>query len=436
MMSLRCLYVSLLLAGVNVAYHATAAAAEPMRSEPVPNSYIVKFRESSQASPSPVLPAIKRSIAPKFGEHSSGQSKTQLAEVLKIQGRVRAIFDAINAAHLEISEAEAEALRKDPRVLRVEQSSTILASQVTQTNPGWALDRLDQSSLVLNSSYTYTWTGAGQTIYILDTGLDLNNPAVAAEFGGRASIIWDVNAGGSGYDCHFPGHGTMVASAAAGATYGTAKGATVVVAKITYGCSGSSDDSVYITVFNWLATNAARGSIANLSYSYYTGNCSTPKIVQTVDDAIKAAHDAGIIVVNAAGNDGCDVANYSLSRTPYVFVVGTTMNDYLPNWDAKPDWSRFGANVSAYAPGSLVYVMGKSGALVVPWANGTSLSAPYIAGLFASGCQASGTLCSTMANATVAYDALRAVGSPIVWAENAGYLPGGLVGRFISRVGW
>jgi hypothetical protein len=419
--------------------HATCTGGgfETPRSEVVPNSYIVKFRESTGTFISPIEPAVKRAITPRFGEHSSGQSKDQLAWVLGINGRVKAIFDKLNAAHLEISDAEAERLRGDPRVLRVEPNWTIAAAQTTQTNPGWALDRLDQTSLVLNNSYTYTWNGAGQTIYILDTGLNLSNSTVAAEFGGRASVIWDVNepAANYGYDCHYPGHGTMVASAAAGSTYGTAKGATVVVAKITYGCSGSSDSAIYITAFNWLATNAAKGSIANLSYSYYTlSNCVTPQIVQTVDDAVKAAHDAGIIVVIAAGNDGCDVSNYSLSRSPYAFVVGMTMSNYLPNWDAKSDYSRYGANVSVYAPGYGVTLLGKTGSPT--YDSGTSYAAPYIAGMFASGCHYMGTFCSTMSNATVAYNALRSAGSNVVWAENAGYLPGGIVGLFISRVGW
>ncbi len=44
-------------------------------------------------------------------------------------------------------------------------------------------------------TYVYTNTGAGREIYILDSGLDLSNPTVAAQFGGRASVIWDVNRG-------------------------------------------------------------------------------------------------------------------------------------------------------------------------------------------------------------------------------------------------
>ena len=39
--------------------------------------------------------------------------------------------------------------------------------------------------------------------------------------------------------------------------------------------------------------------------------------------------------------------------------------------------------------------------------NGTSFAAPYIAGIFAAGCQAVGNLCDTMPTALTAYNELR-----------------------------
>jgi subtilisin family serine protease len=61
------------------------------------------------------------------------------------------------------------------------------------------------------NSYQYEYDGSGRTIYVLDSGLNINNPKVAAEFGSRASILSDVNFAGKGEDC--VGHGTMVSSA-------------------------------------------------------------------------------------------------------------------------------------------------------------------------------------------------------------------------------
>jgi hypothetical protein len=46
------------------------------------------------------------------------------------------------------------------------------------------------STYVDDGTYEYTNDGSGRTIYILDSGLNLDIQAVADEFGGRASVFW------------------------------------------------------------------------------------------------------------------------------------------------------------------------------------------------------------------------------------------------------
>lgn len=393
----------------------------------VPNSYIVKFRASTPNAPSPVLPAVRRGVESPFDQPTSGQTKEQLATALGLRGQVKYIYDAINAANLTIDDEEAASLTKDPRVLRVEKNHWGTTS-TTQSNPGWALDRIDQTSLTLNSAYTYNNTGAGFTIYIIDTGLDLSKAGVIAEFGSRASILWDIN-GGTGADCN--SHGTMVASTAAGATKGTAKGATLQIAKITGGCTGSSSEADWTLAFNWLATNASSGSIANLSSSVYNPNnaCAT-NVTQTLDDSIDAAHDAGVIVVIAAGNDGCDTSLFSMSKNPKAFVVGAS--DFLnlgSNFDAKWPSSRIGSNISTYAPRVNVSVIDQNGTATI--SSGTSFSAPLIAGLFAVGCQYYGVcdlLSTDPQRATAAYNTMRSFTQAVVFSTSGSYLPGWTTG--------
>lgn len=108
----------------------------------------------------------------------------------------------------------------------------------------------------------------------------------------------------------------------------------------------------------------------------------------------------------AAGNDSCNTANYSPTRISQAFVVGATNNQLISSGkDAKASFSRTGWNISAFAPGQSVALLNYNGTSVTN--NGTSFSAPYIAGIFAVACQAAGTLCDTAANATMLYDALR-----------------------------
>ncbi len=329
-----------------------------------------------------------------------------------------------------MSAKEAHRLLNDDRVLSVEPSMEG-SWTATQNNPGWALDRFDEISPLLDNTYNYTLNGAGRTIYILDSGLTLTNAAVAAEFGGRASVLWDWN-GGNGADVI--GHGTMVASAAAGSTKGVAKGATVVIGKIANNATNAPSIDAIIIALDWLAANAARGSIVNLSVGLQTNpiNCNTPLTHVAWENAIKNAHNAGIIVVVAAGNDGCNTANYSPTRIPEAFVVGATNNLLISSGkDAKASFSRTGFNISTFAPGQTVNLINQSGTPIS--VNGTSFSAPYIAGVFAIACQAAGTLCNTAPTAASLYTALRNTGTIGTVTNTNGTALIGATSRFIRQ---
>ena len=414
----------------------------------IPDSYIVTFLPDKKDAPSLIRPARVLANAEAkaknnganvlFDEHSSGQNKGELARTLNISGKVNKIFDTINAAHLLMTADEAERLKKHPKVLSVTQDINLQLA-ASQSTPGWALDRLDQPNTSLNYLYNYNASGSGQTIYVLDTGLNLAVPAVAAEFGGRASVFWDVNSRGNGSDCQ--GHGTRVASAAAGATYGTAKGANIVVAKITDGCTGNSQLSTSILAFNWLASNAPRGTIVNWSQAFEFRNAQGVRycdtfINQELENAIRAAYNNGIIVVVAAGNDSCNTANYTPSRIPEAFVVGATnQTRFAYQQDARSTFSRYGPNISGFAPGENVNLLGVNGGRV--YDSGTSFAAPYIAGIFAAGCQTAAPMCSTMENAGVAYSALRnTVSTGTVVNSDGSTLPAGTPSRLMHRAPW
>ena len=409
----------------------------------VKDSYVVTFKNSTAGRPSPVWPGKRvdpsemlRNIP--IGGHNSGQSKVQLSVDLGLRGQVNSIYDMINAAHLLIEPDEAERLLQDPRVLRVEQNRIMSPTQSVQMNPGWALDRLDQPTTALDYKHIYNSTGVGEIIYILDTGLTVANPGVQAEFGTRATMAWDVNAEG-GIDC--VGHCTNVASVAAGNQYGIAKGATVRAAKVTVGCGYSTNTDTIIFLFNWLAANASRGTIANLNYGFEKGfSCpTTPNnpayTFQALDDSIIAAHNAGTIVVVSAGNDDCDTAYFSPTRIPQAFVVGATSSSrFNQGQDAKSPDSRIGANVSAYAPGVNVPTLDSYGNPT--FATGTSIAAPFLAGLFAAGCPVLGTFCKVSTVADI-YARMRSIGvMGTVVMDNGSPLPAGTASRFVNRGPW
>ncbi|MEN9461304.1 MAG: hypothetical protein RIS84_1324 [Pseudomonadota bacterium] len=397
----------------------------------VKDSYIITFKKPSGTEKPIIDPPneMNRGKTP-VGMHSTGQSKEKLAAQLNLKGKVISILETINAVHVNMTADEAQRLSLDPRVLYVQQD--MIATAAIQNNPGWALDRLDEVTPLLDNTYNDSPSnGTGRTIYILDSGIALGNATVAAEFGGRASVIWDVNTGGTGNDCF--GHGTQVASAAAGNTYGTAKGATVIAAKITTDCTGNTSTSTSTTLFNWLAANAPRGSIANWSYEFRDTTCSNPTFDTTLENAIRAAHNAGVIVVVAAGNNPCNTANYTPTRIQEAFVVGATSRNRIASngQDEITSFSRFGWNISTFAPGESVATLNYTG--VQTLVNGTSFSAPYVAGLFATACQASGTVCNTATSAAPLYQLMRDSGTLNTVTNVGGSTLTGSTSRFLYK---
>ena len=397
----------------------------------VEDSYIVTFKNPVDNKPPLIEPPSKanRGNVP-FGQHSTGQSKKDLAAKLNIRGEIVSIFETINAIHVKMDSKEAFRLSHDPRVLRIDQDR-LLTATTTQLYPGWALDRIDEQTAVLDSTYDYTNTGVGRTIYIIDSGLTLANPSVAAEFGGRASVIYDYN-GSNGADCF--GHGTMVSSVAAGNTKGVAKGATLIIAKVTIGCTKDSLPSTHAMAFNWLAANAPAGTIVNWSHGFSRGYnvCGAPIIDLPLENCMKAAHNAGIIIVVSAGNDNCNTANFSPTRIPEVFVVGATSSILIPaGKDARSWFSRTGWNISAFAPGEYVPVIDRFGNPVT--AVGTSLAAPYITGIFAVACQFAEPYCDVGGPAAALYTALRNTGTLNTVTDTYGAPLIGATPRFISQ---
>ncbi|MEY4639181.1 MAG: hypothetical protein RLY13_179, partial [Actinomycetota bacterium] len=83
---------------------------------------------------------------------------------------------------LNLTEADANALSIDPNVLQVIPDTPVQLFGTDAPPASWGLDRIDQTPTALDSKYEYPDSaGQGVRVYVVDTGVQLDNP----EFTGR-----------------------------------------------------------------------------------------------------------------------------------------------------------------------------------------------------------------------------------------------------------
>ena len=310
---------------------------------------------------------------------------------------VRHRLPIVGGFSARVTAGQAESLDRIPGV-RVDAVRTVrVTDTATDSDFGAALAR-----------QTFSVTGAGVGICVVDTGLDAGHEQIAP----RGVTFHDfIGSSPTAYDDH--GHGTHVASIAAGdgnsttggssagaaAHVGVAPGAALYAAKVL-DAGGSGPDDGVLAGIQWCA---AQPGVRVISMSL--GDSVPSDGTDPMSGAVDAATAAGKVVVVAAGNAGdapSTIPSPGAART--AVTVGAVSDwsapagtDYRDAGIALAPFSSRGpilAPGGAYtkpdvtAPGVTVSAADAGTASGYVAMSGTSMATPYVAGVAALALQA------------------------------------------------
>jgi len=352
-----------MLAGTAIAQPAPQPTLAPVRNEGAPNAipgqYIVVFKPG-----------------------------TTREAVLAAQARVKSLGGTVGHTYtsaligfsVKVSAEALQALRALPGVAYIEADQKFSFDTIQPPNPAGnpptGLDRIDRRLQPLNGTYTYSETGIGVHVYVIDSGIWIAH----TEFGGRASGAFSVT--GSLDDCL--GHGTHVAGTIGGTTFGVAKQVTLHSVRI--GDSSCIPTTAGIVAgVDWVTANRILPAVANMSLG--------GPVSAAIDTAVTNSIASGVTYVVSAGNSNADACNFSPAHVPAAITVGATD----PANDTRASFSNFGTCLDLFAPGVQIVSAMPDTLATIPGCtlvsntpgsrtqscSGTSMAAPHVTGVAA-----------------------------------------------------
>jgi len=265
-------------------------------------------------------------------------------------------------------------------------AGTASATDDTYFSRQWALTQIGAPQAWTRS------TGAGISIGIVDTGVDLGHPDLAGKVVRAADCIGKPCTAGGGQDTH--GHGTIVAGIAAAVTSngkgvaGVAPDARLVVAKVLNSAGEGRVEDINAGI-RWVVDNGAR--VVNLSVG--DPNFLVSSVLGTpLRAGIEYAWSKGAVPVLASGNYATGIGDLGTENYGNVnaLVVGATDRaGNVPSYSSSVGNAKWGLAAPGGGGGggadsnvisTFPLASGGSG---YASAAGTSMAAPQVAGAVA-----------------------------------------------------
>ncbi|MEK6893485.1 MAG: S8 family serine peptidase [Nanoarchaeota archaeon] len=261
---------------------------------------------------------------------------------------------------------------------------------------------LQQSTSIINA--TLTWpkqlsginlTGAGQTICIIDSGINYSHSSFGGCYGNNnlsssCKVLGGIDYCADNTDCttsdddpmDVNGHGTHVAGIAAanGSITGVAPEAKIIIIKATNASGILQDDDVRAGI-DWCIQNSSIFNISVISMSFggglYNSYCDNQDDYSDITGAINAAVAKNISVVIATGNDN----NYTSISSPACIRNATRVSATAKSDVIDTNYANRNSIVLLLAPGTDITSTCISGSSCSK--TGTSMATPHVSGAIA-----------------------------------------------------
>ncbi len=211
--------------------------------------------------------------------------------------------------------------------------------------------------------------GDNIVVAVIDTGIDLNHPLLSGSITENRYDFIDDDAipqdepnnrddDGDGFIDEAAGHGTHVA----GIVHLVAPEAQIMPLRVL-DSDGQGNSFIVAEAMLYALENGA--DVINLSLG-------TTYQSQFLLDVVAQVTDAGVVVVAAAGNLGEDTPQYPAAADCALAVTA------IGPGQIKTEYANYGTWVDLVAPGERIYSTYPNSSFA--WWNGTSMSAPFVAG--------------------------------------------------------
>lgn len=301
------------------------------------------------------------------------QAKGQILENLGSLSTQAADLDELPVMIFDSAEVDVEALRDNPLV------KDVIYDFPLELNLHDSVSVIDSDIVNNLTAANVSLDGSGVAVCYVDTGIDDDHPAFVGRLLDEKCFCQGCCEGGAdtgdtAVDNHPSSHGTHVAGiiGSAGDPHGVAPGVGIVAVKA---CGSSCMLSDVLSGLNFCVASADNYNTKVISASIGdNGNYNTQGSCPTyLDGPIDAAHNAGLVVTIASGNNGnTDGISYP-ACSPNAVAVGATTDS-----DSIPSWSNRGALMELFAPGNNILSSVQGGNY--DYQSGTSMAAPHVAG--------------------------------------------------------